>query len=75
MGAHFYVSVCGCDHAPFSCGLVCKSVSWSMYVPLCGHVAELVDDIVSPVSVSVDERLLMCVAVSECLVIGGVTLP
>lgn len=56
------------------CVCVCVSVSYCMYVPLCNHVAVTVDGAVVSMTVGVDERLLMCVAVIECLVAGGVTL-
>lgn len=49
MGGHFCVLVCGCDHAPFLCGCValCVSLSCSMHMSLCGHVAVVVGDTAS----------------------------
>lgn len=47
-------------HGPYMCPCVAVWLSWWMTS--------------SPMSVRVDERWLMCVAVIECLAIGGVTL-
>lgn len=48
-GGHFYILVCGCDHAPFLCGSVALyvSLSWFMYMSLRGYVAVVVDGTVS----------------------------
>lgn len=35
---------------------LCVSLSWSMYVPWCGHVAVVVNSTVSPMTVDVDEK-------------------
>ena len=43
-----------------SCVALCVNLSWSMYVPLCGHVTVVVYSTVSPrgspMAVSVDEN-------------------
>lgn len=52
----------------------CVSLSWPVDVPLCGHVAVVVDSTLAPMTVAVDEKCSCGVVVTEFHGTGGVTL-